>query len=230
MNRKQINTIFVILAIVGGVVINFFRFYPLQGGKRPEFEIFDVRTFNDLEPTTIVHYQVRNAGRSEAHEVLTSVSPIGGNESQPAFFATLSIREVASVNSRIPPGDYLQLRVGVICREFRKAKYYNVETNLRPDPPQKPDFIVYNLTLHSSTEDNITSKRATFCIMNIGGATANDIAVSLEGGTGTSIDSISSGESKFLSLDPGSIDWEAVIVYISCEEGVEQNYFLIDYG
>ena len=66
--------------------------------------------------------------------------------------------------------------------------------------------------------------------MNIGGATANDIAVSLEGGTGTSIDSISSGESKFLSLDPGSIDWEAVIVYISCEEGVEQNYFLIDYG
>jgi hypothetical protein len=230
MKRKQINTIFVILAIAGGVVINFYRFYPLQGGKTPKFEIFDVRTFNDLEPTTIVHYQVRNVGRSEAHEVLTSVSPIEGNESQPAFFATFSIGEVASVNSRISPGDYPQLRVGVICREFRKAKYYNVEPNLKPDPPQKPDFIVYNLTLHSSTEDNITSNRATFWIMNIGGATATDIAVSLEGGTGTSIDSIPPGESMFLSLDPGSIDWEAVIVYISCEEGVEQNYFLIDYG
>lgn len=230
MNRKQINTIFLILAIVGGVAINLHRFYSLRGGRKPAFEIFDVRTFNDLEPATIVHYQIRNTGRSEAHEVLTSVSPIGGNESQPAFFATLSRGEAASVNTKIPTGDYTQLRVGVICREFRKAEYKNVEPNLTPDPPLRPDFVVYNLTLHSSTDDNITSIRATFWIMNIGGSTAHDVVVSLEGGTSTSINVIPPGESAFLSLDPGSIDWEAVIVYISCVEGVEQNYFLIDYG
>lgn len=228
MKKGQINTIFLILALIGGV-INLYRYYSVQGGKKPDFEIFDVRTFNDLEPMTIVHYQIRNVGRSTAHEVLTSVSAIGGNETPPALFANLSIGKAVSVNRKISPGDYTQLRVGVICREFEKAKYYNVETDLGPEPPQRPDFIVYNLTLGSTSDDNQTSNRATFWIMNIGGLTAHNVDISLKDGSGTLIYVIPPGGSAKLSLDSGSLTWEGVVVEISCDEGVEQNYFLVEY-
>lgn len=230
MKKRQINTILLVLAIIGGVAINLYRYYSLKGGKKPEFEVFDVRTFSDLEPMTIVHYQIKNVGRSTAHDVLTSVSPIGGNETPPAFFANLSIGKTASVNREIPLGDYAQLRVGVICREFEKAKYYNVEPDLRPDPSPKPDFIVYNLTLSSTSEDNQTSIRAIFWLMNVGGSTAHNVVVSLEDGSSTTVYAIPQEESVKISLDTRSITWEGVFVEVSCDEGVEQNYFLVEYS
>jgi len=229
MKKGQLGTILLLMALVGGAV-NLYRYYVIQGSKKPAFEVFDVRTFNDLEPMTIVHYQIRNVGDLTAHDVLTSVSTIGGNETPPAFFDNLSIGEAVSVNRKVPLGRYAKLRVGVLCRELRKAIYYAVEPDLEPDPPPNPDFIVYNLTLASVEEDNQTIAQATFWIMNIGGSAAHDVNVSVAEGPSTLVPLLPPGESKRLFMGPILITWGGLDIEIACKEGVKQIYHLIEYS
>lgn len=230
MRKGQINTIILITIIIVGIVLNLYRFFPSLGTKKPKFEIFDVRTFNDLEPMTIVHYQLKNVGKAVATEVLTSISYTETNQTPPAYFPLLTPGEAVSVNRKIPMGQYVELRIGVVSIELGEPKYYTVKPDLLPEPPPRPDFIVYNLTFTSSPSENQTLKRAVFWIMNIGGFPAHDIKISLYGIIGTSIDLIEPGESKRLSLDLNTITWEGLDVQISCNEGVRQTYFLINYG
>jgi len=228
MKKEHINTIFLILVLVGGIVINVFRFFPDIGIGKPEFEVFDVRTFNDLEPATIVHYQLKNVGRATAHDVLTSVSTVGGNGTSPAFFQTISRGEAVSVNRNIPLGNYEELRIGVLSKEL-KAKYYTVKPDAKPDPPPTPDFIVYNLTITTTSEDNQTINMASFGIMNIGGSAAHNVDLSLEGGSNSSIPLITQGEAKMISIELRTITWKGVGVKVSCNEGIIQTYYLIEY-
>lgn len=229
MRKGQINTIILITIIIVGVVLNVYRFFPSLGTRKPQFEIFDVRTFNDLEPTTIVHYQVKNVGRVAANEVLTSISFAETNQTPPAYFPSLPPGEAVSVNRKIPLGHYVELQIGVVSIELSKPKYYTVKTDVPPEPPQKPDFIVYNLTFTSLPSNNQTVRRAVFWIMNIGGTVAHEVQVSLYGMIGTTIDLLAPGESKMLPLDLTTITWEGLDVEISCSEGIKQAYFLIEY-
>lgn len=230
MKKGQINTIIFVLVLIFGIALNIFRFFPNSGVKKPSFEIFDVRMFNDLDPVTIVHYQIRNVGKTEAYEVLTSVSYAGGNESPPAFFANISVGKAVSANRNIPLGRYTELKIGIIHRENRKVNFYTVVPDIKPDPPPTPDFIVYNLTLRSTSDDAMSKNRSIFWIMNIGGSTAHNVNVSLEGGLSTLIPSIQKGESIRVSIEQHTITWEGVDIEIICSEGVRQVYHLIDYN
>lgn len=230
MKKKCINLIIVTLAIVGGLAINLLRFLPLGRSQRPEFEVFDVRTFSDLESSTIIHYQIKNVGKVVALDLLTSVSAPGGNETPPAFFPSLKPGESASVNRNIPLGDYSELIVGVFCRGLEKSEYFTVEPDVKPEPPQNPDFVVYGLKLTNFTEGNQTGWRADFWIMNIGGSEAHDVIVSVDMRAVTTIGLLSPMEAKELVLVLEMITWQGLDVNISCREGVEQTYYLIEYG
>ncbi len=229
MKKGQISTILLILALIGGGINLYYRYYWLPRSQRPAFEVFDVRAFNDLEPMTIVHYQIRNVGGSTAHEVLTSVAPVDGNASLPAYFQNISVGEAVSVNRRIPLGQYTKLKIGIICLEFQKAKYYTVEPDVKPEPPPSPDFLVYNLSIITVGEGNQTSNRAVFWIMNIGGSTAHRVNVFLAEGGYTVIPTLSVGIPMRLIIDLRSLP-QVVDVEVSCEEGVRQTYFLREYG
>lgn len=228
MKKGQISTILLILALVGGGLNLYYRYYWLPKKQRPAFEVFDVRTFNDLEPMTIVHYQIKNVGGSTAHEVLTSVAPIDGNASLPAYFTNISVGESVSVNRRIPLGQYTRLKIGVICLEFEKAKYYTVEPNVKPEPPSRPDFLVYNLSITTITEGNQTLVKAVFWVMNIGGEPAHSVNVSVMDGGYAIIPTLSVGMPMRLTFDLEAL-LQVVDVEVSCEEGVRQTYFLREY-
>ena len=60
MKKGQINTIIFVLVLIIGIALNIFRFFPYFGVKEPSFEVFDVRLYDDLDPVTIVHYQIKN--------------------------------------------------------------------------------------------------------------------------------------------------------------------------
>ena len=98
MKRGQINTIIVVIVLIIGIGLNIIRFFPNIGKKKPSFEIVDVRTFNDLETTTIVHYVIRIIGKTEAFDVLTSVTNNEGNESLPAYFENVTVGGEVSIN------------------------------------------------------------------------------------------------------------------------------------
>jgi hypothetical protein len=231
VNRGQYNTlIFIVLAFMAGY--NLYRYYSSwrQASILPEFEVFDVRTLNNLEPTTIVHYQMRNVGKTTAQEVVTAVSPVDGNDSLPAFFESVPVGGTVSVNRKIPPGDYSEVRIGVYCNGFSKTVFYTVEPNVESDPPLTPDFIVYNLSHTDEPEVNTTAHGAIFWIMNIGGSTAHNVNVSIVQGTSFLIPVLRAGDSEEVTVLIDSTSWKGLEVYITCDEGIIQLYLLVEYG
>lgn len=230
MTRGQLNTILFIVALVLGGM-NLYRFYlSYRGATRlPEFEVYDVRTYDGLEPRKLVHYRIRNVGASTALEVVTAVSPIGGNYSLPAYFESIPVGESASINRKIHQGDYSELRVSVYSLGFKENKFFTVVPDADPEPPEIPDFIVYNLTLTTLPEDNLTIYRAVFWMMNIGGSPAHGVDVSLAAASRTMIPLLPVEEPMMITLDLESLSWEGVEVEISCDEGVSQKYFLAEY-
>jgi hypothetical protein len=230
VTRGQLNTILFIIALIAGGM-NLYRFYLRyrEATSLPEFEVYDVRTYDGLEPRTLVHYQIRNVGASTALEVVTAVSPIDGNYSLPAYFESIPVGEPVSINRKILPGDYTKLRVSVYSLGFKETKFFTVVPDADPKPPESPDFIVYNLTLTALPEDNRTIYRADFGMMNIGGSPAHGVDVSLAPASRTMIPLLPVEEPWMITLDLESLSWEGVDVEISCDEGVSQKYLLAEY-
>jgi hypothetical protein len=230
VTRGQLNTIlFIIALILGGM--NLYRFYLRyrEATSLPEFEVYDVRTYVDLEPRTLVHYRIRNVGSSTALKVVTAVSPLDGNESLPAYFERISVGESVSINRKIPSGDYAKLEVGVYSLGFKETKFFTVEPDADPEPQESPDFIVYNLTLTLLPEDNQTIYRSDFWIMNIGGSSAHSVDVSLSPVSKTMIPLLPVEEPTMMTLNLESLSWKGIDVEISCDEGVRQKYMLAEY-
>ena len=230
MTRGQLNTIlFIIALIVGGM--NLYRFYLRyrEATSLPEFEVYDVRTYDGLEPRTLVHYRIRNVGGSTALEVVTAVSPLDGNESIPAYFESIPVGESVSINRKIPPGDYAKLGVGVYSLGFKETKFFTVVPDADPEPPESPDFIVYNLTLTPLPEDNQTIYRSDFWMMNIGGSPAHGVDVSLAPASRMMIPLLPIEEPMMMTLNLESLSWKGVDVEISCDESIRQKYMLADY-
>ncbi len=229
LTRGQLNTVIIVLLLIIGISINVIRFFPDIGKKEASFEVVDVRTFNDLEPMTTVHYVLRNVGKAEAFDVLTSVSSKNGNESLPAFFEEISIGGEVSVNRRLPHGRYSELIVRVLHRDSKKVEEFIVEPDLGEYSIAAPDFIAYNLTLYKETKDNATINMAKFWVMNIGGSTANGVNVSLDGGDSRFFSTLEPGEPKKVTLDRGAVTWYGVDVTIYSDEGVLQVYHMTEY-
>jgi hypothetical protein len=230
VTRGQLNTIlFIIALIVGGM--NLYRFYLRyrEATSLPDFEVYDVRTYDGLEPRTLVHYQIRNVGASTALEVVTAVSLLDGNESLPAYFESILVGEAVSINRKIPPDDYTKLGIGVYSLGFKETKFYTVVPDSDPEPPESPDFIVYNLTLTPLLEDNQTIYRSDFWIMNIGGSPSHGVDVSLAPASRKMIPLLPVEEPMMITLNLESLSWEGIDVEISCDEGVRQKYMLAEY-
>lgn len=229
MTRGQLNTVIVVVLLIIGISVNVIRFFPDIGKKKPSFEVVDVRTFNELEPTTIVHYLLRNVGKADAFDVLTSVSTKTGNESLPAFFDEIPVGGRVSVNRRLPQGNYSELVVRVLHRDAKKVEECVVKPNTGGNPMSEPDFIAYNLTLHSTSEGNVTMNWATFWVINIGGSSANGVKVSIDGGGNTTLSVLGPGRSEKIVLERGAATWEGVDVTVSSMEGVLQVYHIAEY-
>jgi hypothetical protein len=229
LTRGQLNTVIVALLLIIGISINVARFFPDIGKRRPSLEVVDVRTFNDLEPVTIVHYVIRNVGKAAAYDVLTSVSGKTGNESLPAFFDEIPVGGASSVNRRLPSGQYPELTVKVLHREAKKVEEFVVEPDVEANPLPEPDFIAYNLTLYSITEDNTTVNWAMLWVVNVGGSSANDVKVSIYGGGNTALPVLEPGEAEKIILERGVATWEGVDVTVYSDEGVTQVYHITEY-
>ncbi len=229
MTRGQLNTVIVVVLLIIGVSINVVRFFPDIGKRKPSFMVEDVRTFNDLEPVTIVHYVLRNVGKAEALGVLTSVSYKTGNESLPAFFDEIPVGGGVSVNRRLPQGQYSEFVVRVLHRDAKKVEEFVVEPDAEANQMSEPDFIVYNLTLYSVAEDNKTENMAMLWVMNIGGSAANGVSVSIDGGGSTMLPVLEPGEDERVILNRGAAIWEGVDVAISSDEGIMQVYHIAEY-
>jgi hypothetical protein len=220
--------VIVVVLLIIGISINVIRFFPEIGKKKPSFEVVDVRAFNDLEPTTIVHYLLINIGKAEAFDVLTSVSSKKGNESLPAFFDEIPVGVSVSVNRRLPQGNYSELLVRVLHRDTRKIEEFVVEPNTGGNLMSEPDFIAYNLTLYSTSEDNVTMNWANFWVINIGGSSANGLKVSIDGGGNTTLSVLEPGRSEKILLERGAATWEGVDVTMSSMEGALQVYHIAE--
>jgi hypothetical protein len=229
LTRGQLNTVIVVLLLIIGISINVVRFFPDIGKRKPSFEVVDVRTFSDLEPVTIVHYVIRNVGKADAFDVLTSVSNKTGNESLPAFFDEIPVGGAASVNRRLPRGRYTELTVRVLHKDTKKVEEFIVEPDVEANPLPEPDFIAYNLTLYSIAEDNTTINWAMLWVMNIGGSSANDVNVSIDGGGSTALPVLEPGEAEKIILERGAATWEGVDVTVSSDEGLTQVYHITEY-
>ncbi len=229
MTRGQLNTVIVAVLLLIGISINVIRFFPDIGKGKPSFEVTDVRTFNDLEPVTIVHYVLRNVGKAEAFDVLTSVSNKTGNESLPAFFDEIPVGGGVSVNRRLPQGRYSELTVRVLHRDAKKVEEFVVEPDTEANPMSEPDFIAYNLTLYSVIDDNMTKNMAMLWVMNIGGSAANGVNVSIDGGGGTTLSVLGPGENQRIVLERGAATWDGVDVTVSSDEGALQVYHIAVY-
>jgi len=230
MKKRQMNTIFLIIVIILAG-FNLYRYYMSWRQSRllPDFEISNVRILNDLEPRTIVHYELKNNGSTTANYIITVVSPIDGNDSLPAYFEKLSVGETVSINRKIPHENYTRLKIGVNCFKFSKAKYYIVTPNLEPDISPIPDFIVYDLSLTPIINNNITVYNTVFSIMNIGGSPAHNVNVSVETASSIIMPVLPENEPSRVSMVLSSLAWEGIEVYITCDEGVRQLYYLESY-
>jgi len=231
MKRRQINTIFLIIALIL-VGFNLYRYYMSWRQSRllPDFEVSNVRILNNLEPRTIVHYELKNNGSTTANYVITAVSPIDGNDSLPAYFEKVLVGETVSINRKIPLENYTKLKIGVNCLIFSKAKYYIVAPNLEPDIPTIPDFIIYNLSLTPFFKNNITVYNAVFSIMNIGGSPAHNVNISVETASSIIMSVLPENEPSRVTIVLDSLSWEGIEVYITCDEGVRQLYYLEKYN
>jgi hypothetical protein len=229
LKRGQINTIIVVIVLIIGIGINIIRFFPNIGKKKPSFEIVDVRTFNELEPTTIVHYVLRNIGKTEAFDVLTSVTNNEGNESLPAYFENVTVGGEVSINRRLPYGSYSELKVGVTHRDSDKIEEFIVEPDVNEYSMTVPDFIAYNLTLYDIIENNVNKKMAMFWVMNIGGIKSNEVNVSIDGGSNTLLSALEPGESHKIILEQGITILGVVDVSIFSDEGILQVYHITEY-
>ena len=231
MKRGQLNTIFLVVAIILAG-INLYRYYLRwqQSTLLPDFEVVNVRTLNNLEPRTIVHYELRNNGSINANYVITAVSPIDGNDSLPAYFEEMSVGDIVSINRKIPLENYTQLKIGVNCMRFSKPKYYTITLNPEPYISAIPDFIVYNLSITPFILNNVTVYNAVFSIMNIGGLPAHNVNVSVEPKSNTAISVLPENEPTRVTMVLDSLSWEGVDVHITCDEGVEQLYYLEKYS
>jgi len=231
MKRKQINTIFLIIAIILAG-FNLYRYYMSWHQSRllPDFEVSNIRIFNNFEPRTIVHYELKNNGSATANYVITAVSPIDGNDSLPAYFEKLSVGETVSINRKISLEDYTNLEIGVNCLTFSEAKYYIVTPDLEPDIPTIPDFIIYNLSLTQFFKNNITIYNAVFSIMNIGGSPAHNVNISVETASSIIMSVLPENEPSRVTMILDVLSWEGIEVYITCDDGVRQLYYLKKYN
>lgn len=230
MKRGQINKIFLIIAIILSG-FNLYRYYMSLSKPRllPDFEVSNVRILNNLELRTIVHYELKNNGSTTADYVITAVSPIDGNDSLPFYFEKLSVGETVSINRKIPLENYTKLKIGVNCLTFSEAKYYIVTPNLEPDVTTIPDFIIYNLSLTTFFKNNITVYNAVFSIMNIGGSPAHNVNISVETASSIIMSVLPENEPSRVNMVLDSLSWEGIEVYITCDEGVKQLYYLEKY-
>jgi hypothetical protein len=228
LKRGQLNTVIVVILLIIGIGINIIRFFPNIGKKKPLFEMVDVRTFNDLEPTTIVHYVLRNIGKTEAFDVLTSVTNNEGNESLPAFFENVPVGGEVSINRRLPHGSYSELKIGVLHRDSNEIEEFIVEPDVNEYSMTVPDFIAYNLTLYDIVENNAIKKMAMFWVMNIGGIKSNGVNVSIDGGGNTLLSVLEPGESNKIILEQGITIMGVVDVSIFSEEGIIQVYYITE--
>lgn len=230
MKRRQINTIFLIIAIIIAG-FNLYRYYLSCSKLRllPDFEVSNVRILNNLEPRTIVHYELKNNGSTTANYVISAVSPIDGNDSLPVYFEKLSVGETVSINRKIAFENYTKLKICVNCLTFSEAKYYIVTPNLEPDIPTIPDFIIYNLSLTPFFKNNITVYKAVFSIMNIGGSPAHNVNISVETASSVIMSVLPENELGRVTMVLNSLSWEGIEVYITCDEGVRQLYYLEKY-
>lgn len=231
MKKKNIKTIFLIIAIILAG-FNLYRYYMSWHQSRllPDFEVSNVRIFNNLEPKTIVHYELRNNGSTTANYVITEISPIDGNNSLPAYFEKLSVGETVSINRKIPLDNYTKLKIGVNCFTFSKAKYYIVTPNLEPDISTIPDFIIYNLSLTPFFRNNITVYNTVFSIMNIGGSPAHNVNISVETASSIIMSVLPENEPSRVTMVLDSLSWEGIEIYITCKEDVRQLYYLEKYN
>ncbi|MBA7684641.1 hypothetical protein ES703_93047 [subsurface metagenome] len=230
MKRGQINKVFLIIAIILSG-FNLYRYYMSWSKPRllPDFEVSNVRILNNLELRTIVHYELKNNGSTTADYVITAVSPIDGNDSLPFYFEKLSVGETVSINRKIPLENYTKLKIGVNCLTFSEAKYYMVTPNLEPDVTTIPDFIIYNLSLTTFFKNNITVYNAVFSIMNIGGSPAHKVNISVETASSIIMSVLPENEPSRVNMVLDSLSWEGIEVYITCDEGVKQLYYLEKY-
>lgn len=227
MKREQINVMLLIIALIG-VCFNIYRYYFASIINKPEFIILDIKTFNNLEPLTIVHYRIKNVGNAPAHQVSTMISSINGSKSLPAFFEKIDIGESVSVNLRIKCDQYTQLKVEISCFELGDVKFYDVQATNESEIFFNPDFIVYNLSYRFITQGNQTITEAEFWILNIG-SPAHNINVSLGSSSYSIISYLSHGEAKKIIMNTTSTIWLGIHVDITCDEGVKQTHYLTRY-